>query len=115
MKLTKKILREHKIYNSYDVAKKLGSKIFIDYIPACNDRLVAHHAFWRFMRLVDAGYNYKDFTVTCRENKLPILQEVIKFVKEKCNIDITDKDPFGAYHPKGTLKKLEALIKSDKE
>jgi len=47
---------------------------------------------------------------------MPKLNEAIKWVKDTYDIDITDKDPFGTYHPSGTLEKLRELIEDeDKE
>lgn len=110
MNLTKKILREHNIHNSYNLAKKAGTKIFIDYIPADNGRLTACYAYWEYMCLTDTGYYHKEFTITHREVKVSILQEVIAYVKRKHGINITDKDVFGGYHPEGTLKKLREIF-----
>lgn len=113
MKLTKKILSEHGIRNSYNIAKKVGSKIFIDYVAADNGRLTSHSAYWQFVRLTEDGYAHKDFLGVHRDNKVIVLQEAVAYAKRIYNTDITDKDPFGAYHPKGTLEKLKALIKSE--
>ncbi len=114
MKITKKLLNEHNIFNSYNLAQVVGSKIFIDYIPADNGRLTSRYAYWKYTRLAETGYYHKDFTVTHREAKEPKLQEAIAYVKSKHGINITDKDIFGAYHPEGTLNKLQEII-SNKE
>lgn len=110
MKLTKKILSEHHIHNPYNLAEKVGNKIFIDYVPADNGRLTSHYAYWNFVRFADDGRYHKAFTVTHREVKEAVLQQVIALVKKKYGINITDKDVFGGYHPEGTLKKLESMF-----
>lgn len=112
MKLTKKILNEHGMHNSYNIAKKVGGKIFIDYVTADNGRLTSHSAYWQFVRLTEDGYAHKDFREIHRDNKVIVLQEAVAYAKRIYNIDITDKDPFGAYHPTGTLEKLETLIRT---
>ena len=119
MKLRKKVLDTLKIYNSYDIARKVGNNIFIEYIPHDNGRLTSHYAYWNFIRLGEYSdklslqqiYYHKDFTVTHREVKESVLQEVITYVKTKYGINITDKDVFGSYHPEGTLEKLENLVR----
>ncbi len=115
MKLTKKLLNEHHIFNSYDIADTLGTKIFIEYIPADNGRLTSHYAYWRMIRHADDRRYNKHFTVTHREVKQTVLQEAIAYVNDTHHINITDKDAFGAYHPEGTLKKLEDIIKGETE
>jgi hypothetical protein len=122
MKLTRKILNEHGIHNSFGIAQKAGNKLFIGYSPAIHGR-ASTSAKWQVHGMgfaTDtkahwADYGSKTFDIWGRDEILPQLNAAIKWVKETYNIDITDKDPFGAYHPKGTLGKLEALIKADKE
>ena len=120
MKLTKNILREHRFYNSYDIAKITPKQIFIDYCPADNGRLTSQYARWVVIKI---GYqtnskghwkdNYnKTFTVTCRDEKQSQLQIAIDWVKEKYGIILNEKDLFGAYHPEGTLRLVENVIKS---
>ncbi len=115
MKLTKKILNEHNIQNSYNIAQVVKSPIFIDYVPANNGRLTSRYAYWIWTRFTNEGIRTKDFTVTHREAKEPVLQEAIALIKNKFGISITDKDAFGGYHPEGTLKKLEDTFKAKAE
>ncbi len=110
MKLTKKLLNEQGIFTSFDVARKAGNRIFIDYIPA-DGRLTAY---WRYKRLIETGYYHKDFPVTCRENKEPKLKEAIQYVTGRHKINITEKDPFGAWHPEGTMEKLRKIIEDNR-
>ena len=113
-KLTRKILNEHNIYNSYNLAKAVNSPIYLDYIPADNGRLTSHYPYWQWRRFTDNGERTKDFTVTHREAKEPVLQEAIALVKKHFGIDVTDKDPFGGYHPQGTIEKLCKIMQTKK-
>jgi len=121
MKITKNILNLNNIHNSYNLAEKVGNKIFINYVPADEGGLSSHYAYWQSQRLDfiitqnKSKQGTKDFTVSCRENKLPKLQEAIKWIKNIYGIEITDKDPFGGWHPKETISKLEKLIDSEKK
>jgi hypothetical protein len=120
MKLTKKLLEEYKIYNSPNLARFAGNKLYVSYSPAENGR-AAHFAKWQVVGIgfrTDpkshwANYGNKTFDVFCREEKLSKLQEAIAWTKQTYNIDITDKDPFGDYHPKGTLEKIIGIIKNE--
>ena len=119
MKLTKQLLRDHGIHNEHNVSEKAGAKIYITYCPADNGRLTARYAFWRYYRTSKlderntSETGQKDFTVTCRENKNKVLSEAIALIKRNYGIEITDKDPFGGWHPKGTLEKLSKLIEGE--
>lgn len=84
--------------------------MYIDYVPADRGRLTSHYAYWKFMRLTNKGYTYRKFTVTHREAKEPVLQQVFAYVKAKYGINMADKDVFGAYHPEGTLIKLTMIL-----
>ncbi len=113
-KLTKKYLNEHHIFNSWDIRTLVGTKILIEYTSADNGRLTSRYAYWSYSRLADDGHRYsKDFTVTCREDKEPVLQQAILFVKNKYDVNITDKDVFGTYHPEGTLQKLQDILSKE--
>lgn len=114
MKLPKKFLNEHNIFNSWGIADNNNDhKIFIEYIPADNGRLTSRYASWRLIRIQntkDTIYSYKEFTVTCRENKPIELQKAIAWVKEKYGLDCTEKDPFGGYQVVGTLENIIKTI-----
>ena len=109
-KLTRKVLNEHNIYNPYNLAKAINSPIYIEYVPADNGRLTSHYAYWVWRRFVGGGEKTKKFTVTHREVKYSVLEEAITLIKKHFNINITDKDPFGAYHTEGTLDKLVKMV-----
>lgn len=116
MKLTKRVLEQHHIHNPYNLAEKAGSKIYIDYIPADNGRLTARYAFWTTYRLDflrpenKTKEGAKQFVVRSRDEKEMILKEAIEWVKRFYNIEISEKDVFSAWHPKGTLKKLSNVL-----
>ena len=112
MRLTKTVLREHHIFNPYNLSDMVGTQVFIEYVPADNGRLTAHYAYWRMIRKADSKQYAKQFTVTHREVKQIVLQEAIAYVKNVHHINITDKDAFGGYHPEGTLGKLERMVVS---
>ncbi|MCJ7805166.1 hypothetical protein MUP46_00795 [Patescibacteria group bacterium] len=117
MRIIKDILRNHRIFNSWDIARTAKNKLFISYSSAELGR-ASRPAHWQVvgMGIVtdrDAhwmNYGNKTFTVYNREEKNPKLQEAIQWVKTTYNIDMADKDPFGAYHPAGTIAKLQELI-----
>lgn len=116
MKLTKKILCANNICNSYLLAQKAGNKIFIDYVPADNGRLTSHYAYWKTQRLDflrpenKSKEGSKHFTVTCRDEKEKVLKQAIAWIKQVYGIEITEKDPFGGWHPTFTMEKLSAII-----
>lgn len=116
MKITKDTLRELNIYSSYGLAQRLDNKIYINCIPADNGRLTSRYAYWKTYRLDflrpenKTKEGTKEFTVRCREDKEPQLQKAIAWVKYFYSIEITDKDPFGGWQPKGTIAKLKEMI-----
>ena len=117
MKITKKLLIQHNIYNSYMLAKIAKNKLFIIYIPSVGG--IGWAAKWQVYGLdfkTDtksywADFGKKTFDVFTRIDKEPQLQKAIAWVKEVYNIDITEKDPYGSWHPKGTLDKLTIIVK----
>ena len=120
MKLTKKILNEHGIYNPHNLATKLGNKLYIGYTPADMSR-AGHSAKWQVVGLGFrtnpkahwTDYGCKTFDVLARREKYNQLNEAVQWVSDTYHIGITDRDPFGIYHPKGTLDKLSELIESE--
>jgi hypothetical protein len=119
MKLTKNLLRQHRIFNSFDVAKATGGKLFISYSPPQYGRM-ADSANWQVRGLkfqTDPNgpwYNHGDktFEVYNRQEKPVKLAEAIQWVQEHYGLKITDKDVWGDYHVEGTLKKIEAQLKT---
>jgi len=113
VKLDKVTLNQNKIYNSYDIARISGNNIFIAYTPADNGRLTSRYAYWSLTKITyPYSYLHKDFTVRSRDEKQPKLQEVIGWVNEKHGLDVTEKDPFGAYQVVGTMEKIKAIIEN---
>ncbi len=111
MKLTKKIMEEHNIHNSYNLAQAAKSPIFIEYHPATKGQ----YAHWQWIRFTDTGIRHREFTVTHRGAKELVLQEASALIKKAFGINITDKDVFGGYHPEGTLKKLEDMFNKEQK
>lgn len=119
MKITKDILRKNKIFNPYNLAQDAGNKLYINYAPAENGK-ISHYACWTVtgigFKTNPQGHwteNYcKTFTVHIREEKPTKLQEAIAWVKEKYDLDCSEKDPFGAYQVVGTMEKIAAKIKN---
>lgn len=117
MKITKEMLRSINIVNPYEIAKKTGNKIFLDYSPAETGR-ASRPAKWMvygmgFVTDPDAHWldmGRKVFLVGYKAEKEPMRLEAVKWVKEKYNIDLTDRDVWGNYHPAGTLDKLSKLL-----
>jgi len=115
--LTKEILNNIQIYNSHGIAEKAGNKLFISFTSAETGR-ASRPAKWSVYGMgfvtdphahfLDMGN--KTFTVGRRDEKEPMRLEAVKWVKEKYNIDLTDRDAWGHYHPAGTLDKLSKLL-----
>lgn len=111
MKLTKNILRENRIHNPYNIAKRANSKLFIDYSPQQLGRAY-HNAKWQVVGInfhTDlnahwADYSNKTFDIYRREDKQPQLDLAMAWCKEQYGIEEWEKDVFGSYHPKGTLE-----------
>jgi hypothetical protein len=117
MKITKVMLHNIQIYNSHGIAQKAGNKLFLAFTSAETGRasrsakwsvygmgfVTDPHAHW-----LDMGN--KTFSVSCRTVKEPVRLEAVKWVKEKYNIDLTDRDVWGGCHPVGTLDKLSKLL-----
>ena len=114
MKLTKRVLRENKIINSYDIARIAESKLYISYSPADYGR-ASHSASWDIMGInfktdpSGAWYNYghKSFGMYGRGDKLPKLADAMRWVKETYGITEWEKDIFGSYQIKGTLALID--------
>lgn len=114
MAITKNKLRELKIFNPYGLAKAGRSKLYIGYDLGESGRM-AHYPQWTVVGVdfkVEPNspwYNHgnKTFSVSCRENKIPMLNEAIQWCYEKFGIpkDQWEKDQFGGYQIAGTIKK----------
>jgi len=114
MKLSKKVLREYRIFNSHNLARIAGSKLYIGYSPAEYGR-ASHCASWDVVGInfktdpSGAWYNYghKSFSMYSREDKASQLEKAMQWVKENYGIAEWERDVFGSYQIKGTLAKVE--------
>jgi len=113
MRVTKNILREHQIFNPHNLAKAGGSKLYIDYSPEQRGRMnrsacwvvigidikVAPNAHW-------ADNGNMCFNLWNRTQKQDKLKDAFNWCLEKFSIplDRWEKDPYGGYQIKGTIK-----------
>lgn len=117
-RITKQQLRERHIFNSYNLARAAGNKLFISYTPAENGR-ASHCAAWDIVGIdfktdsAGAWYNYghKSFMVGSRQDKQPQLEIAMQWVKDNYGITEWERDIFGSYQIKGTLDKITELVK----
>jgi len=118
MKLTKSILREHKIHNPYNLARKAKNRIYIGYSPADYGR-AGQPAHWTVVGIdfsTDPEGHWKDygnktFALWGREYKQKSLEEAIQWANENFGTNEWEKAPFNSYQIKGTLARIEAMIK----
>jgi hypothetical protein len=122
MKLTKKLLNENKIYNSWGISELTGKPPFIAFSPALHGR-GSRNAKWQVIRI---GFNTdpkvawydnynKTFDIWNRQEKEPKLAEAKAWVKEKYSLDMTERDVWGNWHVTGTMYKLKEIIQGNKE
>ena len=115
MKLTKQILRDNKIYNSWNISKRTEVNIFIIYFPV-NSGIAYHSARWETIEIksdkvgIFTNYIKLEFPVYNIKDKENELEKAKAFVLKKYGLKVTDKDVFGNWHPEGTLDKLKELI-----
>jgi hypothetical protein len=120
MRITKKILWEHHFINSWDIARKLGNPFFLGYSGAgayrCASWTVVGLEFKTDPNEASAWYDHGDktFNVFNRAEKQMKLEKAVAWVKEKYGVEITDRDPHGNYHPKGTLERLAKILEEMK-
>jgi hypothetical protein len=119
MKLTKKLLNENNIFNSYDISKKTGGYPFIVFWSAEHGK-VSHNAKWQVIRIgyktdpTEAWYNNgnKTFDIWNSTEKESQLTKAKAWVKKRYGLDITERDVWGSWHVSGTMDKLKEIIKS---
>lgn len=112
--ITKNQLRELKIYNPYNLARKAQSKLYIGYTPGESGRM-AHYPKWLIIGIGfkvnpnGAWYTYgnKEFSISCRAEKIPALNETIQWCYDNYTIpkDQWEKDPYGGRQIKGTINR----------
>jgi len=111
LKLTKKLLNEHKVYNPYEISKLTGKLPYISYTPSTTG-VFAQYAYWSVTRIgyITTPQGNKSFTVYNRQDKEPKLTDAKAWVKERYNLDITERDVWGNWHVTGTMDKLREII-----
>ena len=118
MKLTKNILREkYKVFNPHNLCTTTKTLLYIGYTPADTGR-AGHSQEWTVVsptKPTDPDgpwYNYgqKTFLVWNRADKPVKLREAMDWVEKQYGIIDWEKSPFGSYHPKGTMQKLQEEI-----
>jgi hypothetical protein len=122
MKLTKKLLNEHRIFNSYNLALYLKEKVYIGFSAQERGR-ISHSAKWQVIGIGfqtdpdEAWYNYghKTFNIWGKDKETQLLAAKA-WVKENYSMDMTERDVWGNWHVTGTMDKLKAIIlKSSQE
>ncbi len=119
MKITKAQLKLISIHNPHNMARIAGSKLYIGYLPAEAGR-AAHYSAWTIIGIGfdtnkgGAWYDYgqKNFPFACREEKESELQKAKQWVKDTYGITEWERDVFGSYQIKGTLAKIQELLKN---
>ncbi len=117
MKFTKKLLNEHHIFNSHDIARITGAKLFIGYSPQSIGRMYSPSK-WQVVGMKIAtdptahwtDHKNKTFDVYNQADKLILLESAKAWVKEKYGMDMTERDVWGSWHVAGTMDKLKAII-----
>lgn len=110
MNITKRSLREIGLYNSHDIAKKGNGKVFLSYTN--NMSRWGRGKFWE---VVGVGFNtngngpwydygHKTFMMWNIKEKEETLEQAKQWCLEQYGITEWEKDPFGSWHPKGTIK-----------
>ena len=120
MRLTKNQLREYKVFNPYNLASVTKSKLYIDYSPQDIGQ-GGRSSHWSVVGIdfhTDPDAHWQDngnksFLVWGRTDKDSKLQEAMDWVKEIHGITEWERDPFGGYQIKGTLKKLLEVKDAD--
>jgi hypothetical protein len=118
LKLTKKLLNENRIFNSYGIAERTGKNPFIAFTPQDTGRAY-RTAKWGVIRIgyqtdPKAGWadnHNKTFDVYNRSDKELKLTEAKAWVKQRYGLDITERDVWGTWHATGTMDKLREIIK----
>jgi len=103
------------IHNSYNIAELMGEKLYLCYIR--ESRILPARWSVNGIKIMtdpmekswyDRGC--KTFTVSGKRDKDIQLQVAKNWVKDKFQIDLTDRDVWGGWHRAGTLRELRSLI-----
>ncbi len=122
MKLAKKYLKYHRIFNPYGIAQRANNKLFIAYSPQTLGRM-CENAHWQIIGIDfksdpnSAWYNHgnKTFNVFSREEKQPQLEMAFNWCAEQYGLKAWEKDVWGDYHPSGTLARLKVILEASKD
>lgn len=114
MRLTKNKWREYKIFNPHNLASRGGSILYIGYIGGENGRM-AHCPYWAVVGIGHKvnpdgpwyEYGNKHFIVSHREVKQLKLTAAMVWCQTHFDIPVDgwERDCFGSYQLKGTMKR----------
>ena len=115
--MTRKQLNDLKIYNAWECAGH--GNVYINYHPAEHGRL-ARYACWVVVRpgyrTTDKGHtrnpDHREFTVTRREDKQPLLEAAMAWCTEQYGITDWFKTPYGSWMSKAVF---DANVKAAQE
>jgi hypothetical protein len=118
MKLTKEVLRNHRIFNSSEIAKTAGNRVMIT--RGEYGWLVYGIGFKTDPEGPYYHHQSKAFSYIGIQNKAKALERAMAWAET--NTDITgipagsgwERDVWGDWHPKGTLAKVEAHIEAER-
>jgi len=116
MKLTKILLRDNKIYNSWEIAKRGELHFFISYSAA--EPKSCKGASWHvvgvgFKTDSDAAWydnGCKAFQVWGRKDKEDVLAKAKEWASQKYGIAEWERDPFGGWQDKRLIDLLRATL-----
>ncbi len=109
MKLTKKEWNALGVWNSHDISER-GTKIRVSYRPAEYGR-GSFPAAWQIVRIgykTDPKSHWKDdghitFTINGRADNPVQLKKALALATKRYGVKEWEKDPWGDWHPMGTL------------
>ena len=116
---TRAELKAAGIHNSWAIAEGSGSFLYIGYTPSSRESSPQ----WQVVNTRDktdpGGHwqnrGHKTFAVMGRAQKQPQLQAAFDWCKARWSIFDWERDPWGSYHPAGTLAKIRASIKAEEQ
>ena len=111
--MTKAQLAVHHIYNPYTLAETQEEpRVWVGYCPY-------PYSGWGVFRVGyrTGDYSNKTFRCSTQLEKELRRKQAIAWATERSGIDEWEKSPFGSWHPKGTMAKIEqwAIINTEEE
>jgi len=114
-RLTKDEWRALNIFNPYDLCIAGGKGVYVAYTPQITGRM-SRSAKWQ---VIKPGFKtdpdghwthdgHKTFSVSRREDKEGNRLAALAWASEQFSIKEWEKDPWGDYHPQGTLEAAQA-------